>query len=104
MLIQLINGPASGVRRAAILDAHAVMGQVIAVTPFSSTVLLITDTSHALLVQVLRNGLRTIAVGTGRIGRTQTALPADHLTSSRATSWSPGARWKVPCPATRWPG
>ncbi len=50
-----------------VLDAHAVMGQVINVTPFSSTVLLITDTSHALPVQVLRNGLRTIAVGTGRI-------------------------------------
>ena len=50
-----------------VLDAHAVMGQVISVTPFSSTVLLITDTSHALPVQVLRNGLRTIAVGTGRI-------------------------------------
>jgi len=50
-----------------VLDAHAVMGQVISVTPLSSTVLLITDTSHALPVQVLRNGLRTIAVGTGRI-------------------------------------
>jgi len=50
-----------------VLDAHAVMGQVTSVTPLSSTVLLITDTSHALPVQVLRNGLRTIAVGTGRI-------------------------------------
>ena len=50
-----------------VLDAHAVMGQVINAMPFSSTVLLITDTSHALPVQVLRNGLRTIAVGTGRI-------------------------------------
>ena len=56
-----------------VLDAHAVMGQVINVTPFSSTVLLITDTSHALPVQVLRNGLRTIAVGTGRI--TELKLP-----------------------------
>ncbi len=50
-----------------VLDANAVMGQVINVTALSSTVLLITDTSHALPVQVLRNGLRTIAVGTGRI-------------------------------------
>lgn len=50
-----------------VLDAHAVMGQVTNVAPFASTVLLITDTSHALPVQVLRNGLRTIAVGTGRI-------------------------------------
>lgn len=50
-----------------VLDAHAVMGQVTHVTPFESTVLLITDSSHALPVQVLRNGLRTIALGTGRI-------------------------------------
>ena len=50
-----------------VLDAHAVMGQVTDVTPLSSTVLLITDTSHALPVQVLRNGLRTIALGTGHI-------------------------------------
>ena len=50
-----------------VLDAHAVMGQVTSVTPLSSTVLLITDTSHALPVQVLRNGLRTIALGTGHI-------------------------------------
>ncbi len=65
----LINkGAASGVFIGQpVLDAHAVMGQVIGVTPFSSTVLLITDTSHALPVQVLRNGLRTIAVGSGRV-------------------------------------
>jgi rod shape-determining protein MreC len=50
-----------------VLDAHAVMGQVVNVSPFEATVLLITDTSHALPVQVLRNGLRTIALGTGRI-------------------------------------
>lgn len=50
-----------------VLDANAVMGQVIQTTPFSATVLLITDPSHSIPVQVLRNGLRTIAVGTGRI-------------------------------------
>ncbi len=51
----------------AVLDANAVMGQVVQTTPFSATVLLITDPSHAIPVQVLRNGLRTIAVGSGRI-------------------------------------
>lgn len=50
-----------------VLHADAVMGQVVQVTPFSSTVLLITDPSHSIPVQVLRNGLRTIAVGSGRI-------------------------------------
>lgn len=48
-----------------VLDANAVMGQVIRTTPFSSTVLLITDAEHALPVEINRNGLRTIAAGTG---------------------------------------
>ncbi|WP_295584555.1 rod shape-determining protein MreC [uncultured Lamprocystis sp.] len=48
-----------------VLDANAVMGQVVATNPFSATVLLITDADHALPVQVNRNGLRTIAAGTG---------------------------------------
>jgi rod shape-determining protein MreC len=49
-----------------IVDAAGIMGQVIHVGPFSSTVLLITDPNHALPVQVNRNGLRAIAVGTGQ--------------------------------------
>ena len=48
-----------------VLDANAVMGQVIRTNPFSSVVLLITDADHALPVEVNRNGLRTIAAGTG---------------------------------------
>ncbi|EXJ17238.1 rod shape-determining protein MreC [Imhoffiella purpurea] len=48
-----------------VLDANAVMGQVIRATPFSSVVLLITDADHALPVEINRNGLRTIAAGTG---------------------------------------
>ena len=48
-----------------IIDASGVMGQVVHVGPFSSTALLITDPSHALPVQVNRNGLRAIATGTG---------------------------------------
>jgi len=68
------KGAASGVFEGQpVLDAQAVMGQVTHVTQLTSTVLLITDTSHALPVQVLRNGLRTIAIGTGRID--QLTLP-----------------------------
>jgi len=52
-----------------VLDANAVMGQVVRVNPFSATVLLITDASHALPVQINRNGLRTVAAGTGLINR-----------------------------------
>jgi rod shape-determining protein MreC len=49
-----------------IVDATGIMGQIVHVAPFSSTVLLVTDPNHALPVQVDRNGLRAIAVGTGQ--------------------------------------
>lgn len=52
-----------------LLDAYGVMGQVVQVTPFTSTALLITDPSHAIPVQVNRNGLRAIALGTGEANR-----------------------------------
>lgn len=58
-----------------VLDANAVMGQVVEVNPLSATVLLITDAAHALPVQVNRNGLRTVAAGTGLVNR----LELSHL-------------------------
>ena len=54
-----------------IVDAAGIMGQIVHVGPFSSTVLLITDPNHALPVQVNRNGLRAIAVGTGQSDKLQ---------------------------------
>lgn len=50
-----------------VLDAFGLMGQVVEANPDSSRVLLITDTSHALPVQVNRNGVRAVAEGTGRM-------------------------------------
>jgi len=50
-----------------LLDAKGVMGQVVHVGPLTSTAMLITDPSHAIPVQVNRNGLRSIAIGTGSI-------------------------------------
>jgi len=52
-----------------VLDANGVMGQVNHVSPFTSTAILITDPSHATPVQINRNGLRTIALGTGEPDR-----------------------------------
>ncbi len=46
-----------------IISAEGVMGQVIQVSAFSSIAMLITDPSHALPVQVNRNGVRAIATG-----------------------------------------
>lgn len=48
-----------------LLDAHGVMGQVTRVGPLTSTAMLISDPNHAIPVAVNRNGLRTIAIGTG---------------------------------------
>ncbi|KHD11516.2 hypothetical protein PN36_04525 [Candidatus Thiomargarita nelsonii] len=53
----------------AVIDGHGVMGQVIHVGLFSSTVMLITDPEHELPVQVVRTGLRTIAKGIGAVNR-----------------------------------
>jgi rod shape-determining protein MreC len=47
-----------------LLDAEGLMGQIIEVHKSHSAALLITDSSHALPVQVLRNGVRSIAEGT----------------------------------------
>jgi len=49
----------------AVLDAAGVMGQVLQVAPFSSQIILITDTRSAIPIQDSRNGTRAIAVGTG---------------------------------------
>lgn len=52
-----------------ILDAKGVMGQIVHAGPYTSTAVLITDTSHAIPVQINRTGLRTIALGSGTINR-----------------------------------
>ena len=48
-----------------VVDAYGVMGQVIAVGPYSSQVLLLTDRENAVPVQDNRNGVRAIAIGLG---------------------------------------
>lgn len=49
----------------AVLDSSGLIGQVIEVSEFASRVLLISDNSHAVPVQVNRNGVRAIALGNG---------------------------------------
>ena len=53
----------------AIIDADGVVGQVLEAGLTSSQAILISDPSHALPVEVSRNGLRTIAKGTGEFDR-----------------------------------
>lgn len=49
----------------AIVDANGVVGQVVRTYRNTAHAVLISDPDHALPVEVSRNGLRTIAVGTG---------------------------------------
>jgi len=73
-----------------VLDATGLMGQVVEVMPYTARVLLITDATHSLPVQVNRNGLRAIASGTGNnewlelrfIGDTADIREGDILVSS----------------------
>jgi rod shape-determining protein MreC len=52
-----------------VLDANGVVGQVFRALPFTSEIMLITDPNHAIPVQVNRNGLLTIAMGSGQMNR-----------------------------------
>jgi len=66
--VKINKGESDGVFTGqATIDAFGVVGQVTQTGPISANVMLITDLSHAIPVQVNRNNLRTIAVGSGRI-------------------------------------
>ncbi|TLX57387.1 rod shape-determining protein MreC [Stutzerimonas nosocomialis] len=60
-----------------VLDARGLMGQVVEVMPYTSRVMLLTDTTHSIPVQVNRNGLRAIASGTGNPERLELRHVAD---------------------------
>lgn len=53
----------------ALIDARGVVGQVTRDRGSSSEALLITDPDHAVPVEIVRTGLRTVAVGTGDLDR-----------------------------------
>lgn len=62
------KGRSDGVHEGqAILDSGGLMGQVTRVSQVTSRVLLVSDSSHAVPVEVVRNGLRGILLGTGKV-------------------------------------
>lgn len=68
------RGAVNGVfDRQAVVAAAGVLGQTMRVGPWSSEIILLTDPEHAVPVQILRTGVRTLAVGTGK--RDQLTLP-----------------------------
>lgn len=51
----------------AVLDAEGIIGQVVNAGVINARVLLITDASHAMSVQVNRNGVRAVLAGSGAV-------------------------------------
>lgn len=66
----LDQGSRAGLARGdGLIDAFGVVGQISAVGPDSAFAILITDPNHALPVEVSRNGVKSIAYGTGDASR-----------------------------------
>ncbi len=60
------RGAANGVFKGqAVIANEGLLGQTLRVGPWSTEVILVTDPEHAVPVQLVRNGLRTLAVGSG---------------------------------------
>ena len=67
--IILDRGQSHGIRPGQpVIDDLGVIGQVTRVFPFTSEVTLLTDKDHAIPVQVLRSGVRSVAYGRGQSG------------------------------------
>lgn len=67
--IVIDHGSAQGLRAGyPVIDERGVIGQVTRVSPFQSEVTLLTDKDQAIPVQVVRNGLRSVAFGGSRAG------------------------------------
>ena len=60
-----------------VLDAHGLMGQVIEATLVYCRVLLVADGNHAIPVQVSRNGVRAIAIGSGGLNKLELVYVPD---------------------------
>jgi rod shape-determining protein MreC len=59
------GGRAGLFRSQTIVDANGLVGQLVRVGPWSAEVMLISDPGHAVPIEILRNGVRTVAEGTG---------------------------------------
>lgn len=53
----------------AVLDSGGIMGQIVEVSHYTSRAMLITDSRHAIPVEVNRNGFRSIALGNGSVNQ-----------------------------------
>lgn len=76
--IILNMGESDGLKEGqAVLDARGLMGQIVHTSAHTARAVLISDNSHAVPVEVSRNGLRAIALGTGERDRMELAHVPD---------------------------
>jgi rod shape-determining protein MreC len=61
-----------------VIDDLGVVGQVTRVFPFTSEITLLTDKEHAIPVQVLRSGVRSVAYGRGQTGELELRFMASN--------------------------
>jgi rod shape-determining protein MreC len=65
-LIEINKGSSDGVEIGhAVIDDFGIMGQVVHVNPQSASIILISDPEHAIPVQFIRSGTRSVAFGRG---------------------------------------
>jgi rod shape-determining protein MreC len=87
-----------------VIDAEGLMGQVIEVSPISARILLIADSSHAVPVQINRNGVRSVAEGVGRLDMLElrhVAATTDIKEGDLLVSSGLGGRFPVGYPVAR---
>jgi rod shape-determining protein MreC len=87
-----------------VLEANGVIGQISSVSLKTSRLLLITDSSHAVPVQVNRNGVRSIADGVGRTDELElhhVAATTDIQNGDLLVSSGLGGRFPVGYPVAR---
>lgn len=87
-----------------VIDAEGLMGQVIEVSPISARILLIADSSHAVPVQINRNGIRSVAEGIGRLDMLElrhVAATTDIKSGDLLVSSGLGGRFPVGYPVAK---
>lgn len=98
----LDRGSSNGLARGdGLIDAFGVVGQISAAGASSAFAILITDPNHALPVEISRNGIKSIAYGTG--DATTLALPnlppnVDLLVGDRLITTDVGGRFPAGLP------
>lgn len=98
----LDRGSDAGLARGdGLIDAFGVVGQVSAAGRSTAFAILITDPSHALPVEVSRNGVKSIAYGTGDAGRLELPnlpLSVDLSVGDRLLTTAVGGRFPAGIP------